>query len=130
MNKSQFKPIKVTELSVLCLRVRLSLQETQVQFAKRLHVTRKTISYWEHGHTPRSLPIYMNLLESLQQNLRTRKLLVSREAVNIKLRHMLEEHGCADNLLTWPPQVVNIMKAGSEITPLNQSQPDEAPPIE
>lgn len=55
----------ITALSLAMLRARLSLRESQAQFAKHFLVTIKTINNWERGRTARAMPIHLAILEKI-----------------------------------------------------------------
>lgn len=68
------------------LRTRLSLRETQAEFAKRFHVTMKTIGNWETGRVVAMLPIYQALLDRLVEQLAKQGHLIPLELIQEWLR--------------------------------------------
>jgi transcriptional regulator with XRE-family HTH domain len=68
--KSQIKhPLIATELSRKTLRARLSLRETQEEFAARFMVSRVTVHNWETGKSFRMQNIHRRILDVLLKNL-------------------------------------------------------------
>ena len=62
-------PIKPTDIGLMVMRTRLSLRETQAEYAKRFHVSVKTVGNWETGRVRDILPIYKAILFRLQEQL-------------------------------------------------------------
>lgn len=58
-------PIRRTELSEKVLRARLSLRESQTQFAQRFRVTKLTVHNWESGKVLYMQQIYKEILAAL-----------------------------------------------------------------
>lgn len=58
-----------TELSKLALRVRLSLKETQVEFAQRFMVSWLTVHNWETGKSRSCNRLHHQILKSLRARL-------------------------------------------------------------
>lgn len=71
MTKSRYikHPIKPTELSRKVLKARLSLRETQPEFAKRFMVSHITVHNWETGKTRHIQRIHKEILANLLKKL-------------------------------------------------------------
>ena len=63
-------PLRPTQVSIKTIRARLSLRETQVQFAQRFHVAPITVHKWESGKVLSLRPIYQVLMNALEARLR------------------------------------------------------------
>lgn len=65
LNRYMKHPIIPTELSFTCLRARLSVKETQRQFAKRFMVQTCTINNWETGKSKFINKVHREILIAL-----------------------------------------------------------------
>lgn len=75
----------ITPMGLTVLRARLSLRESQAQFAIRLHVTTRTLTNWETGRFEPQ-PIYRAILERIIAQLRMQGQLLPEETVRQLLR--------------------------------------------
>lgn len=90
-------PVRVTDFAVQCLRARLSLGETQTEFAKRFLTSRQTIVNWERGKVIRpQAPIHAHILDRITHNLDAERRLVPREQVETMFREALLRSGNAE----------------------------------
>lgn len=100
MNKHQFiiaqkGKMVPTETAASVLRARLSLRETQVEFAKRFLVTPVTIHNWETGKVSRMQNIHKKVLEELIKNLKKEGYYLPDEVFTTVFRSELAKHGNA-----------------------------------
>jgi transcriptional regulator with XRE-family HTH domain len=89
-------PYRVTPYGMLVLRVRLSLHETQDEFAQRFRVSKNTVSNWERGFTRYPQKIHKEILDMLFHNLGRENKLIPQEQVLVLLREALEARGSLD----------------------------------
>lgn len=95
---NQSKPAVLTELGVAMLRARLSLRETQAEFAKHFRVTVKTVNNWERGRSTRTPAIYTEILAKIIAQLQANGQLLLEEQLQAILRKALLRHNSADGL--------------------------------
>lgn len=88
-------PIVPTELGRRVLRARLSLRETQTQFAKRLRVTPVTVHNWESGKTENIQPVHQEMLDGLTAQLKKMGLYMSDEVFISHYQTKIEKRGNA-----------------------------------
>lgn len=90
-------PIRLTDFGFDCLRARLSLMETQAEFARRFLTSRRSIINWESGATlePQA-KLHRHILNRLIHNLDAEGKLMPREAVLIMFRESQERRGNAE----------------------------------
>lgn len=88
-------PIKPTKLGVMCLRARLSLKETQPQFAQRFMVTPVTIHNWESGKSERINAIHQKILDTLIETLRREGRYLPEPEMTVIFKEKLEKKGNA-----------------------------------
>ena len=86
-------PIKITEAGRKVLRARLSLRETQKEFAERMRVHSMTISNWELGRVTRLSRIYREILDAIIERLRAEGKLLPDEAITVTLKGEVEKRG-------------------------------------
>ena len=86
------RPIYRTELGLRVRQARLSLHETQPEFAKRFMVNVMTIHNWESGRSEFIRPINRHLLTSLLTRLQTEGRLINDDYV----RGLLEKECRSD----------------------------------
>jgi DNA-binding XRE family transcriptional regulator len=89
-------PIRVTQLGTQSLRARLSLHETQAEFANRFLVNRFTIGRWETGGTARCAKIHQAILDKLIRRLADEGHLIPEEQVLVLFREAIERRGNLD----------------------------------
>lgn len=75
------KTPKTTRLAFDTLQARLSLKETQLEFATRFRVSRGTVNKWENGVVEHTQRIYREILLSLLARLKAEGRLVPDELV-------------------------------------------------
>lgn len=75
-----------TALGVQVLRVRLSVRETQTQFAERFRVSKTTVHKWERGQTVKMHRLYKEILDNMTAKLMKEGRLVPEEMVDILFR--------------------------------------------
>jgi transcriptional regulator with XRE-family HTH domain len=83
-------PYRVTEGGVKVLQCRLSLRETQSEFAKRFKVSRMTLHRWENGQTITFHPIYRDILDLLWNRLKRDNMLLPEPVVTTVVRETKE----------------------------------------
>ena len=88
-------PVRVTPLAVGALRARMSLHETQTEFAKRFRVSRETICNWETGKTGRAQVIHQEILDAIMRNLQSEGKLISKDQVMHLFREVIDKRGLA-----------------------------------
>ncbi len=86
-------PFKPTTLSKRVLRARLSLRETQKEFAARFMVSHITVYSWEHGRTSKIQPIHERILANTLSNLAANGLLMASELFDTIYRTEIERKG-------------------------------------
>lgn len=97
--RSQLKhPLIATETSRRVLRARLSLRETQTEFAARFLVTRLTVHNWETGKSVRMQPIHNRVLDSMLQNLKEQGRLIEDALFETMYRETAESRGIDERL--------------------------------
>ena len=89
------RPLIPTELGAKCLRARLSLRETQTEFAKRFHVTKMTVQHWESGKTIRIQQVHKLILEAIVFNLKRDGHYLPEEVMTTVFREEVEKKGNA-----------------------------------
>ena len=88
-------PIVPTELGRRVLRARLSLRETQKEFAERMRVSNITIYNWENGRTERINKIHREMLDTLIKQLKAGGIYMPDEAFQTVYRTQMESRGNA-----------------------------------
>lgn len=89
------RPIVPTEIGAKVLRARLSLRETQSEFAQRFHVTKMTIQHWESGKTLHVQKVHKIILEALVRNLQRDGHYLPQEIMTTVYREVVEKKGNA-----------------------------------
>lgn len=77
------------------LRARLSLRETQKEFADRFRVTIVTVHNWESGKTQRIQAIHQEILNKLYLRLKDEGRLMDENAFQSLYRTEIERRGAA-----------------------------------
>jgi len=83
---------RITPLSIKCLQCRLSLRETQAEFAKRFKTHRVTIVKWENGAIETQHPLAADLLDRLWHKLHQEHKLLPEAAMVTILRQNQENY--------------------------------------
>lgn len=91
------RPVRATDIGMRVLRCRLSLKETQDEFAARFRAAGVTISRWERGDVETIHAIYREILDGLESKLKDEKLLVPMELVEIVYKTVLKKRGDAEH---------------------------------
>lgn len=97
MTKGSFLryPATPTKLGFAVLRVRLSLRETQAQFANRFRVSSTTVWKWEKGKVKHMQRIYRELLAQTEGQLKASGRLLPEQLVEILFKEELERFDAA-----------------------------------
>src|SRR3990167_445625 len=88
-------PIKPTQWSKDVMRARLSLSETQAEFAVRFQVIPYTVHNWEIGRSEHVPHIYRFILEDLIKNLKDNGIWLNTDVFDTIYRDRLERKGNA-----------------------------------
>lgn len=98
MTKASFlkNPIRFTELGVKVVQTRLSLKETQKEFANRFMVSPVTIWHWERGKVDAMRRIYKKILDRLHADLAAQDRLLHRDVVLVLFKEDVERSGDAE----------------------------------
>jgi len=83
-------PPTATRLGLTVLRVRLSLRETQVQFARRFRVSPTTVWKWETGRVEHMQKIYKELLTGFEKELVASGRLLPEQFVEVLFKRDVE----------------------------------------
>lgn len=97
MTKSSYikHPLKPTAVGRAVLQARLSLRETQPEFAKRFKVSHMTIHKWETGKVEHLHRIYRHLLDALVAHLKANGQWMADDILTTVYRTELENKGNA-----------------------------------
>jgi transcriptional regulator with XRE-family HTH domain len=88
-------PITPTKLGIQCLRARLSLRETQKEFAKRFQVQTCTVNNWETGKTQNINKVHQTMLDDLTEKLKREGTYIPADILTTIYREKLERKGNA-----------------------------------
>jgi DNA-binding XRE family transcriptional regulator len=88
-------PVKMTDVAYKTLRCRLSLKETQTQFAKRFRVSVTTIVNWETGSVENMSRIYEEIMDSLTARLAEQGRLMPDASIRVLFKEEMERVGDA-----------------------------------
>lgn len=86
-------PIIPTKWGINCLRARLSLGETQTEFAKRFMVQLCTVNNWETGKTKDVNAIHARILSTLIERLKKDGMYMPEPEITTVVRQRLERKG-------------------------------------
>ena len=84
-----------TELGKKVLRLRMSVRETQEEFAERFRVTTLTIHNWECGKTEKIQKIHKEMLDTLVKQLKHEGRYMPDDLFSIIYRTQIESRGNA-----------------------------------
>ena len=90
-------PLKQTEIGMATLRCRLSLRETQNEFAKRFMVTPVTVHNWETGKSQFIQKIHRQILVTLLEKLKKEGLYLPEPVFTAIYRAEFEKRGSVGN---------------------------------
>lgn len=72
------------------LQVRLSLRETQSEFARHFQVSKTTVYMWEKGRSKRMQRIYRHILDTLKERLQAEGRLLPDAAITVMFKEEVE----------------------------------------